>query len=85
MPIKLDCFNLNLQDALDLAILIEEEAQERYEEFSRQVVSSYTGNAGTFFDFMEKMNSRVRRHLTLIYQEVLCHSVMPLNLLFPVR
>ena len=52
MAKKLEFSNLNLQDALDLAILIEEEARERYEEFSRQVGSSYTGDAGTFFLFM---------------------------------
>ncbi len=63
MPIKIDFSNLNLQDALDLAILIEEEAQERYEEFSRQVGSSYTGDAGTFFDFMAKNEAKHKAEL----------------------
>src|SRR5689334_21920990 len=35
--------NLSLQDALDLAILIEEEAKDRYDEFTRIVGGRYAG------------------------------------------
>ncbi|MBP9791463.1 MAG: ferritin family protein [Bacteroidia bacterium] len=55
---KQDFSNLNLQDALDLAIIIEEEAKERYEEFARQIGSSYTGDAGNFFVTMAENEAK---------------------------
>jgi erythrin-vacuolar iron transport family protein len=48
----IDLKGLSLQDALDLAILIEEEARERYEEFSDQMEAHRTPEAGAFFRFM---------------------------------
>lgn len=51
---KISLEELNLQDALDLAILVEQEAQERYEEFARQVGSIRAGDAGEFFLQMAK-------------------------------
>jgi erythrin-vacuolar iron transport family protein len=50
MPIEYD--KLDLRDALDLAILIEEEARERYEEFTRVVGGRYQGDAGDVFRMM---------------------------------
>ena len=47
-----DFGRLSLQDALDLAILIEEEAQERYEEFAAQMEVHHTPEAARFFRFM---------------------------------
>jgi rubrerythrin len=44
--------SLSLQDALDLAILVEEEAQERYEELASQMEIHHTGEAAGFFRFM---------------------------------
>ena len=52
MELKIDFKNLNLQDALDLAIMIEEEAHERYLEFSQGVGSRYDGDAGDMFKTM---------------------------------
>lgn len=43
---------LKLRDALDLAILIEEEAQERYEEFADQMELHHTPDAAKFFRAM---------------------------------
>lgn len=43
---------LSLQDALDLAILIEEEAAERYEELADQMESHHTAGAAKFFRLM---------------------------------
>jgi rubrerythrin len=43
---------LSLQDALDLAILIEEEAKERYEEFAEQMQLHHTPEAARFFRLM---------------------------------
>lgn len=44
--------SLTLQDALDLAILMEDEARERYEEFSRIVGGRYAGDASDMFRMM---------------------------------
>ena len=53
MPTKdIDFAKLSLQDALDLAVLIEEEARERYEEFAHQMRLHHTHEAARFFRFM---------------------------------
>ncbi len=57
MPI--DFRTLNLQDALDLAISIEEEAKERYDYFVRQVGGGrYTGDAADMFRTMAGYEER---------------------------
>ena len=48
----LDFEKLNLKDALDLAILIEEEAGERYREFAEQMENQHTAEAALFFRTM---------------------------------
>jgi rubrerythrin len=49
----LDFATLGLQDALDLAISIEDEAKERYEDFARQVGGGrYAGDAAEMFRTM---------------------------------
>ncbi|OFZ17255.1 MAG: hypothetical protein A2X86_02040 [Bdellovibrionales bacterium GWA2_49_15] len=63
MAKKIDFSNLNLQDALDLAILIEEEAKERYEEFAKQIGSTRTGDAGSFFASMAENEDKHGREL----------------------
>jgi rubrerythrin len=45
----LDFKKIDLRDALDLAILIEEEAKERYEEFTKTVGGRYAGDASEVF------------------------------------
>lgn len=52
MPRDIDFAKLNLQDALDLAILIEEEAEERYQEFAAQLEEFYTPETARFFRWM---------------------------------
>ncbi len=49
MTRKIDFATLTLQDALDLAILIEEEAKERYQEFQKIVGGRYKGDASDIF------------------------------------
>ena len=49
---RLDFASLSLQDALDLAILVEEEAQDRYLEFAEQMETHHTPEAAGFFKFM---------------------------------
>ena len=51
---KLDLTKLDLMDALDLAILVEQEAMERYEELVAQMREHRTEEAATFFHFMAK-------------------------------
>lgn len=46
---RLDFTRLDLRDALDLAILIEEEARERYVEFTKTVGGRYAGDASEVF------------------------------------
>lgn len=48
----IDLASLSLQDALDLAILMEDEARERYEEFTRIVGGRYKGDAADMFRMM---------------------------------
>jgi rubrerythrin len=48
----LDFATLSLRDALDLAVLIEEEAGERYLEFAQQMETHHTPEAARFFTFM---------------------------------
>lgn len=48
----IDFANLSLMDALDLAILIEEEAEERYLDFAAQMDQHRTPEAARFFRFM---------------------------------
>ncbi len=55
----LDFTKLDLRDALDLAILIEEEAKERYEELSKMVGGRYEGDA---FDVFETIAANEAKH-----------------------
>jgi rubrerythrin len=59
----IDFERLTLLDALDLAILIEEEARERYEEFADQMDLHHTPEAARFFRFMSGNEERHRLEL----------------------
>ena len=59
----IDFKKLNLQDALDIAISIEEEANERYTEFANGVGSRYKGDAGEFFSNMAKFELKHAKEL----------------------
>jgi rubrerythrin len=54
MADAIDFAHLDLQDALDLAILVEEEAQERYLEFVDQMDLHHTREAAEFFRSMAR-------------------------------
>lgn len=59
MSTSLDLSRLSLMDALDLAILIEEEARQRYEMFAAQVGrSGARRDAGSFFAFMAENEAK---------------------------
>jgi rubrerythrin len=64
MASKLDFATLTLQDALDLAILIEEEARERYQEFQKLVGGRYRGDASDVFRLMAE--SEAKHHTELV-------------------
>lgn len=52
MPPTIDFATLSLKDALDLAVLIEEEARDRYEEFYDNLAVHHTPDAAQFFKTM---------------------------------
>ena len=52
MATQLDVSTLNLQDALDMALLIEKEAEERYRVFAETIGERYPGDAAAFFKMM---------------------------------
>ena len=56
MSISLDLSKLSVMDALDLAILIEEEAHQRYKMFASQLGRSH--GAGTFFASMAENEAK---------------------------
>ncbi len=48
----LDFSQMSLRDTLDLAIYVEEEAKERYEDFAQQMEAHHTPEVAEFFRFM---------------------------------
>jgi rubrerythrin len=71
MAETIDFTALSLQDALDLAILVEEEAQERYLEFVDQMEQHHTPEAAEFFRAMarneEKHGDALRQRREKLY------------------
>jgi rubrerythrin len=58
MTIQLDFSTLDLQDALDIAVLIEKEAEDRYLLFADQLGQRYPGDASHFFSMMARNEQR---------------------------
>ncbi len=54
----LDLASLDLRDALDLAILVEEEARDRYQELAAQMENQHTAEAAAFFHTMVKNEAK---------------------------
>jgi rubrerythrin len=59
----LDLTALDLQDALDLATLVEEEARDRYEELAAQMENQHTKDAAVFFLEMVENEKHHQEHL----------------------
>lgn len=59
----IDFASITLRDALDLAILIEEEARDRYEEFADQMELHRTDEAAAFFRQMASNEEKHRAEL----------------------
>jgi rubrerythrin len=64
MAIGIDLRSLSLKDALDLAILMEDEARERYEEFTNLVGGRYAGDASDMFRMMAANEAKHGRQLS---------------------
>ncbi len=58
MASQLDVSTLNLQDALDMAVLIEKEAEDRYLLLADQIGHRYPGDAANFFTMMARNEQR---------------------------
>jgi len=56
----LDFSKITLRDALDLALLVEEEARDRYEEFAEQLSVHHTPEAAAFFAKMARVEEKHR-------------------------
>jgi erythrin-vacuolar iron transport family protein len=69
MALEIDFARLTLQDALDLAVLIEEEAEERYQDFADQMDATQSLEAARFFRFMSGNEARHGRELRARRQE----------------
>jgi rubrerythrin len=61
--IGIDYERLTLRDALDLAVLIEEEARDRYREFAEQLATHDTPEVADFFTRMARIEERHRSEL----------------------
>ena len=66
----LDLSKLTLQDALDFAILVEEEACERYDDLAQQMEAHNTQAAAVFFRFMVLNEAKHGHELTLRRREL---------------
>lgn len=64
MKNKIDFKTLTLMDALDIAILIEEESEQRYLQFADLIGDRYEGDAGDFFNEMANYEALHARHLS---------------------
>jgi rubrerythrin len=75
----LDLGTLSLKDALDLAILVEDEAQERYEEFAHQMETHRTPEAAKFFRYMIENEAKHGRELLARRKERYADSPSSVN------
>jgi rubrerythrin len=73
----IDFQKLTLQDALDLAILIEEEAKERYDQFVRVVGGRYAGDASDMFRDMA--GNEAKHHAALLARRTSLFGDAPRN------
>lgn len=70
MPVNLDFSTLDLVDALDLAIMIEVEAYERYKTFAEQIGHRDSGDAASIFKSMAINEEKHGRQLIERRQEL---------------
>jgi rubrerythrin len=66
----IDFSNLSIKDALDLAILVEEEAEERYRELADNLEFHNTREAAQFFRFMVTCEAKHGEELSAMRKEL---------------
>lgn len=79
MSAKIDFSTLNLMDALDLAILIEAEAHERYKFFAEQIGPRHELNAASIFETMAINEEKHGQQLSVRRQELFGSKPMRVN------
>jgi len=83
----IDFTSLTLKDALDLAILIEEEARDRYEEFADQMDLHHSPEAALFFRAMmvneEKHRADLSERRTALFGDA--PSAVTRNMIFDIE
>ena len=77
MSQDIDFSALNLRDTLDLAIAIEEEAKERYDEFAEQLDAHHSPEVAKFFRFMADNEVKHAEVLAAQRSELLVASPPP--------
>jgi rubrerythrin len=77
MPTSIDLSKLSLMDALDLAILIEEEACQRYKLFASQVGGGSGYDAGSFFASMA--DNEAKHGNELLARRIALFGKKPMN------
>jgi rubrerythrin len=70
MSVDIDFSSLSLRDALDLAILIEEEAEDRYRELADNLEFHNTRDAASFFRFMATCEAKHGEELSAKRREL---------------
>lgn len=70
MSVDIDFSDLSIKDALDLAILVEEEAEERYRELADNLEFHNTNDAASFFRFMVTCEAKHGEELSAKRQEL---------------
>lgn len=70
MSVDIDFANLSIKDALDLAILVEEEAEERYRELAENLEFHNTKEAAAFFRFMVTCEAKHGEELSAMRREL---------------
>ena len=78
MSTSLDLSKLSLMDALDLAILIEEEARQRYELFAKQLGRTGGYDAGAFFASM--VENEAKHGTELLERRIALFGKTPMKL-----
>ena len=79
MSVKIDFSSLELMDALDLAILIEDEAAERYKVFAEQIGRREAVDAASIFESMAMNEEKHGRQLAERRKELFGDKPMRVN------
>ena len=79
MSARIDFSALTLMDALDLAVLIEQEAHERYKYFTEQIGRRYPVDAASIFELMAGDEEKHRQQLAERRRELFGDKAVRVN------